>query len=125
MEIRLSIKQRLAAFFSEASSMYPGTDNRHMPGLPPQRFIVWGHNWLQVWQKKNRDKIWTHITVHLQAFSERFAEIRTRNLGNRDTCTEFIPLWPEARLKNLWTKRDPRWNKPGTAQVCAISKAQK
>ena len=32
------------------------------------------------------------ITVHLQAFSERFAEIRTRNLGNRDTCTEFIPL---------------------------------
>ena len=33
-----------------------------------------------------------NITVHLQAFSERFAEIRTRNLGNRDACTEFIPL---------------------------------
>ena len=33
------------------------------------------------------------ITVHLQAFSDRFAEIRTQNLGNRDACTEFIPLW--------------------------------
>ena len=32
------------------------------------------------------------ITVHLQAFSERFAKTRTRNLGNRDAWTEFIPF---------------------------------
>ena len=31
-----------------------------------------------------------NITVHLQSFSQRFAEIRTRNLGDRDACTEFI-----------------------------------
>ena len=34
----------------------------------------------------------SNITVHRQAFSERFAEIRTRNLGNRDACIEFIPI---------------------------------
>ena len=30
--------------------------------------------------------------MHLQAFSDRFAKIRTRNLGKRDTRTEFVPL---------------------------------
>ena len=34
----------------------------------------------------------TIITVHLQAFSERFALIRTRNLGKGDACTDFILL---------------------------------
>ena len=43
-------------------------------------------------QSKNQGINQSINTVHLQAFSERFAEIRTRNLGNRDACTEFIPL---------------------------------
>ena len=36
------------------------------------------------------------IAVHLQAFSERFGEIKTRNLENRDACTEIIPLMSTA-----------------------------
>ena len=34
----------------------------------------------------------TSITVHRQAFSEHFAEIKTRNSGNKEACTEFIPF---------------------------------